>query len=709
MIYDSGGEHLMKKIKVTAAVLIAVLIGGISVSAAPSDSFFRIYEPDGTATSVISREMFTASDVITATSLGIEKSMTGLTDVCFSDNGDIYILCGGDSRIIVLNPDYSFKKELKLEYNGEALDFTVAGVIYADKSLIYIADTKNSRVLISNTDGKTVKILGRPDSEYIPEDFLYQPVSIALDEKGYAYILSLGSFYGALVYSPDGNFMGFYGANQVNASAMDTLKFIWNRITKNDAKKSASLKTMPYSFVDLAIDRDGYMVTCTGKTKENITVGQIRKLSPNGQDILYRRNPDGSSSVSSSVNFMESERNRRYGYQNMISVTIDDEGFIYALDSEYGLIYVYDGETELLSTFGGGIKSGIQKGVFKNPVSIATDNGNIIVADEGNSSITVFKLTDFGLLLMKAVTMNSAGDYLKAKQLWQNVLESDRGNQAAYRGLAMASLYEGNNIAAMEYAKKGLDYNAYDMALGAILKDFLADNFIWITILFLLLIALTIYVVMRLKKKRAVTVSPKLQTVISVPLHPFRSFDDLKYKKYGSITYAVIITGLLYLAFTLGNTVSGFLYNRTNIKQYNMLFTLLQTIGLIFLWSVSNWLISSLFSGKGTLKEVFCATAYCLTPLIVFLFLRLGLSYILPLSAMNVLNEIQVLLVGYCGFLLVIAMMKIHEYDFFKFLATLLAVVFLMIMIVFVLFLFVTLFKQVIGFVSSFYEEISYR
>ena len=140
-----------------------------------------------------------------------------------------------------------------------------------------------------------------------------------------------------------------------------------------------------------------------------------------------------------------------------------------------------------------------------------------------------------------------------------------------------------------------------------------------------------------------------------------------------------------------------------------MLFTLLQTIGLIFLWSVSNWLISSLFSGKGTLKEVFCATAYCLTPLIVFLFLRLGLSYILPLSAMNVLNEIQVLLVGYCGFLLVIAMMKIHEYDFFKFLATLLAVVFLMIMIVFVLFLFVTLFKQVIGFVSSFYEEISYR
>ena len=122
MIYDSGGEHLMKKIKVTAAVLIAVLIGGISVSAAPSDSFFRIYEPDGTATSVISREMFTVFDVITATSLGIEKSMTGLTDVCFSDNGDIYILCGGDSRIIVLNPDYSFKKELKLEYNGEALD-----------------------------------------------------------------------------------------------------------------------------------------------------------------------------------------------------------------------------------------------------------------------------------------------------------------------------------------------------------------------------------------------------------------------------------------------------------------------------------------------------------------------------------------------------------------------------------------------------------
>ena len=60
-------------------------------------------------------------------------------------------------------------------------------------------------------------------------------------------------------------------------------------------------------------------------------------------------------------------------------------------------------------------------------------------------------------------------------------------------------------------------------------------------------------------------------------------------------------------------------------------------------------------------------------------------------------------------FLLCIAIMTVHEYDFFKFLITGIVTVLFMILIVFILFLLALLFGQLWEFISTVYVEIAYR
>ena len=702
---------MLKKIIISVFLLVFVFCNTFTAFAAATDSFVRVDSVGGQTSAVPAREVYTVSNVITAASLGIENSLQGITDIYCSQDGEVYILCGDESRLVILDSDYKFDRELKVnDQNGE-VNFSGAMGVFVDKNNdIYIADSLNARVLVCGQDGVVKGVWNLPDSPLIPEDFVYSPVSITIDDEGYVYILSLGSFYGALLYNPDGDFMGFYGANRVNATALDTIAALWDRLTKNDAKKAVSVKSMPYSFVDLAIDNEGYMITCTGQIKNKTGKGQIRKISPSGQDILYKRLTNGNSVSSSSVNFLENKMNKRQGEQNFCSLAVDNEGFVYALEDKYGLVYVYDKDCNLLSGFGGGMQNGIQQGTFHTPVSLAVNGTSVLVADEYNCSVTVFGITPYGELLRKAHTMYIKGNYIEAESLWKEILTNDRGNQAAYRGLAMASYSRGEYDTALEYAKAGLDYTVYDLAWQGKIKLFVEDYFLLIVVVVVLLLAGIIALIVKKKRKKEMIVTnAKVRTALSVTFHPFRSFEEVKYKKQGSLVAAIVLLFLLYIGFVLKATASGFLFLQVAPQNFNMLYTLAQTVGLVLLWSISNWLVCSMFDGKGKLKDVFIATVYSLIPLIVYTYVYVIVSHFLPLAGVEFLNSLMTIVWVYTFFLLSVALMTVHEYDFFKLLLTGAVVLFLMIIILFILFLFYMLLGQVIDFVYGIYDEIAFR
>lgn len=709
----------MKRILAVLCTVILLLTAfSMGVSAETMDSFRHDDEPGGSVIAVNSRATYSAVRTITSNTLGISESLEGLTDICDGPDGTIFVLCGDKSKLFLLASDYTFKKELVIKNNGSSIDFTGAKGIFVDsKNTIYIADTSNARVIIADQEGTVKDIWGLPKSSLIPSDLIYQPVSVTVDNYGYIYILSSGCYYGALSYNQDGEFIGFYGASTVEANTLDTLSFLWDKLTSNDEKKEQSIKKIPYSFVDFAIDTDGYMVTCTGNTDtSNNGSGQIRKISPDGSNILYKRDAYGDFSSSSNVNFLEKKlvfrqsNENSYSTQNVVSVDVDSEGFIYALDMVTGWIYLYDSQCNLINTFGGGFSGGDQQGIFRMPVSLMVYGSSVLVADASNCNITVFDKTKYGADFLKAQAMYIKGDYTDAKELWQKVLSQDKSNQMAYRGLAMISYLEGDYNTALNYSKSGLDYNVYDMAWKEIISDFMADNFIWIFLAIVLLIGGIITAVVIAKKKNALKIrNPRVKTLLSVIFHPFNSFGDIKYKNYGSLLFANVLIFLLFAVFSLQATCSGFLYTNVSASQYNVFYTFLKTGGLVIIWSVCNWLVCSLFSGKGKLSEVYISTAYSLIPIIAFTFLKVLLSNFIPLSASGIISGIGIAIWIYTFFLLFVSMITVHEYDFFKVLGTSIIVLFLMILLVFVIFMVVILIVQFWEFFVSVYNEAVYR
>lgn len=722
MIYRNlsvGGKNVFKKSVCSVLFIVLIMVSAIiPVAAAPTDSYTRVDIPGGTQEIRPSREMYNAVNKITANSLGLDKAFDGITDICSCADGSILILCGDSSRLIRINSDFSLHSEITvIDDNGNVLDFTGAqGVFSYTNNDIYIADTQNARIIVCDNKGKLLEIFEAPKSELVPSNFKYNPVAVEKDEKGYTYILSTGCYYGALLYSAKNEFMGFYGANTVKSGALDTLSYLWDRLTSNDVKQEASVKELPYSFVDFCLDKEGYLITCTGSTDtEDTGSGQIRMISPNGANILYKRNLRGGSSTSDSVNFLEESaivKVKGSGGtipQNIVSVAVSDDEYIFALDRTNGTIYVYDMECNIITAFGGGLGQGEQLGIFKSPIAMALSGDSVLVVDKDDMSVTVFEQTEYAKLLFQAQTLYLKGDYVEAKPLWENVLESDRNNQLAYRGLAMVYYMEGDYKTSLEYSRIASDYAVYDMSYQAILSAWIAEYFVIIILIVILIITLIVFIAIRLKKMNKKLINnEKVRLALSTPFHPFDAFGQLKYKKLGSLKIAFVVTVVYYLAQFLSDAASGFLYQNTLLRNYNSLYTLGGTVGIVLMWSVANWLVCTLFLGKGTLKEVYVSTVYSLIPYICFKLVSVVLTHLLPLSASGILSGIETAVLIYTFFLICVAMMQIHEFDFFKFLLTGVITILLMILIVFVIFMCVILLQQVGQFITSVYTEIRY-
>lgn len=703
----------MKK-RLLFIIVAVVMVFGMSFSVfAESNSFVRIETENDTAVTVNSRNVFNVTKCLTGASLKAEEKLTGVADIFVSENGYIYLLCSESSRIFKLNSDYNLEKEISLKNaDGSEIDFKGAQGLYVeDDSTIYLADTENSQVIITDNDGWYINAWVQPKSDVIPESFIYNPVKILRNNDNYTYILSRGCYYGALVYNPEGKFTGFMGANTVKATVLDAISSIYKRLTTTEEKQAALAKNLPYSFVDFAMDIEGYIVTCTGSTDpQSNGVGQIRKINNSGANILFKTFSSGSSLNSAEYNFLEKKiikKNGQNQIQNIVSVDVDQNGFLYALDRTFGFIYVYDSDCNFITGFGG---LGDSVGLFTDPASIAVTKNGLLVADTKKGTVTVFEITEFGKKLFKAQRMYLNGEYTSAKPLWEDLLSQDRFNQPAYRGLAIINYNSGKYKQALKFAKAGYDYTVYDMAYQKLLTDFVAKNFAVLVLIFAILIGVCVFAVVKIRKNQKVLIkNDKIKTVCSVAVHPFNVFDDIKYYGKGSMLIAVIFTVLFYLVSAFKSTLSGFLFLNQSPEDFNAFFTLIKTVGLIALWCLANWLVCALLSGNGKLKEVFIATVYALIPYIVWTIISVVLTWILPLSGAGLISGLNTVMLIYTFFLLSVAMMKIHDFDFFRFLLTSAVTLIAMLFIVFIIFMIIILLQQFWNMLYAVFTEAFYR
>ena len=203
--------------------------------------------------------------------------------------------------------------------------------------------------------------------------------------------------------------------------------------------------------------------------------------------------------------------------------------------------------------------------------------------------------------------------------------------------------------------------------------------------------------------------SASLKYALHVIVHPFDGFWDLTHEKRGSmaaanvIVLAVLITRLLSLQHT------SFLFNNTYWPEVNILQQCLSVLLPLVIFVVGNWGLTTLFEGKGTLKDVYIGTAYALTPFVLLQLPMIVLSNVITADEgafYGVLNGVSIL---WCGGLIVCAMMMIHDYSLGKTLLFIVMTIAAMLVIVFLLLLFFTLVGDGIGYFTSLYKEITFR
>lgn len=705
---------LTKRILCIIFALILVLSFTVNVFAAPSStssaqseqgSFesYTYWQEFGTDVKmpVLCKPMYKVDTVIDGVSIG-STPFESVSDVFADEDGNLYLLDGTKSEIFVFDKKYTFIRKIgEIKDGDKTLRFEGAEGVFVKDRKLYIADTKNARVIVSDLDGNLIKNLLLPESMLIPEGFDYKPIRVCVDSSNTVYVASDGSFYGALVYSADEEFMGFYGANTVAASATDVIKTIFDRLFSNDIKKGSTVLALPYQINDLVIGPDDFVYTATAGQSGNAT-GQVHVLNPGGKDILGKE-------TFNFADFDVTNYDGKMQYQGIESIDADDEGFFYILDYRYGKVFWYDKECNILSVFGGTLGVGEQEGTFGNANAIAVNGTDVIVADNGKKSITVFSITEYGALVRSAQVKTLEDDYENAEVEWKQVIAQDANSQLAYSGLARAAYVNGDNKKAIEYAKLGNDREIYADAFAKQRTDILAKLFIpGVLILIVLIVGFILF--SRYKKKKGIVLIKNKEILLlkKSVFHPFDTFGTLKEKEMGSTVIATILLALFYIISAISDVASGFAYNSFDASTYNSFFVLLRTIGLVALWVISNWLVCVLLGGIGKLKEIYIVTCYSLIPLLFSQILSIVLSNILIPDEFVFVTIFSTICVIYTFFILAVGIMKIHDYSFGKFLATTVLSIISMLIIVFLIFIIFMLAQQVYGWILTVINELTY-
>ena len=194
-----------------------------------------------------------------------------------------------------------------------------------------------------------------------------------------------------------------------------------------------------------------------------------------------------------------------------------------------------------------------------------------------------------------------------------------------------------------------------------------------------------------------------------VIFHPVEGFEDMRWKKQGSMKIALIIVFLLFVVMVADRQLTGFQFNTAYVKVFNVVPLLVQSVVYFFTWVIGNWALCTLFDGEGTLKKICIYSAYALVPYIVCSAVSIFISNFIVQEERIWMTAIYYLGLIWSVVLMIQAMKAAHQYSFTKTLVSMFFTLVAMLLILFLAILLLSLFQQVYVFGYSIYTEIDYR
>ncbi|MCR4781063.1 MAG: YIP1 family protein [Ruminiclostridium sp.] len=191
--------------------------------------------------------------------------------------------------------------------------------------------------------------------------------------------------------------------------------------------------------------------------------------------------------------------------------------------------------------------------------------------------------------------------------------------------------------------------------------------------------------------------------------HPFEGYDDLRWKKGYNMKVAWVIVAAFFIISVASAQLTGFLFNNTYVKVFNIIPYFSSSVLLFLTWVVGNWSLCTLFDGEGTMKNIFCVSAYALLPYLFSEVIVIIASNFLLRTEGGFITFFRYLGIVWSVVLMISAMKTVHQYSIPKTLAAMFFTVVAMAIILFLAVLLLTLFQQVFVFVYSIYTELMYR
>lgn len=695
------------------ALIVVLLCGTISVGATTAYDSYR-YDFWGTPLPMPAGydavEMIADTHMaISGESADISQRLNDPNDLFYALDGYFYIADTGNNRIVKLNKEWQcvqiFDKFIDRE-GAETVLKGPMGIYVEEDGTLYIADSGNQRVLIGNQNGEVLDEIKKPDSDIYPDNIPFEATKILRDNKGNTYVLVKNLFYGALSFNINNEFRGFYGTNRVQLTASQMIQYAWRKLFPS-SMQSSQARYVPIEFTNMAIDNDGFIYTCSqtaGKSEK------IKKLNAMGLNILQETDFGDKGTSGSTGDNAETQ---------FVDISIDNNGFINALDYRRGRIFQYDSEGQLMFVFGG---TGSQVGLFSKAVAIETVDDKVYVLDSSKCSVTVFEPNKLATTTHKAVVLYSQGLYEEAIEPWLEVLRIDSGNAFAYASLGKAYFNSGDYKLAMENFKLGQDRVGYSKAFREYRNIYIKEN-----IVFLLGSVCLLFVAVKLFKKRRAYAHVLAKVGIHVDTndtpkelkgaryikyimkHPMEGFNELKYRKNGSYSVAWLLVLAWFVLSILEYSLTGFSFNTNKIEQINIGILFISSVCIFLFWVLSNWCFSTLLSGEGKMKEIFMYSAYSLFPYLCSIAICIVLSNVLTLDESVFITWIELFGLLWSAVLLFCGMMTLHNYSasrtFFSIIITIVG----MVIIVFLIVLAFSLVQQMIAFVMTIIRELEFR
>ncbi|TAH70404.1 MAG: hypothetical protein EWM47_05360 [Anaerolineaceae bacterium] len=618
-----------------------------------------------------------------------ETSFAEARDMVITKDGYIYIADTGNRRILVSDLKGNYIREF-----GKGVLITPCGVFVTDDKLVYVADRDAKKVFVFDQKGNVISEYGKPNHPLYGDEVDFLPLKIVVNHAGNMFVICESNTNGIVQISPTqgGTFLGYYGTNPTSISIIDIII----RMFMTDAQRAKMIMNRPPTPDNHAIDEKGLIYTVTrGQSLET-----LRRLNIAGKNIMQAEAYDETPAAVISGN-----------YDNVYMVS--NQGYIYEFNNEGNLLFVF-----------GGRDDGRQRiGLSKRVEAIGVDHEDkLYILDSDLNQIQIFEPTEFTDLLHEALYLYSKGRYTESKEPLEQILEMNSLFGYANKAMGLAYLQEENYDMAMHYAKLASDRDTYSDAFWEERNLWLIDNLI--STMFLLVVLYIIFRVLKhLHKKKGVfnkaykiirtiksnTLVSRLRYSLYFMKHPIDGCYGVRWEGKASYVSANILLAIFIVFNIINKYFTSFLFKTVREGRYNIS----SDIGLILLvfivLTACNYLVCTINDGEGSFKQIYCSFVYCLTPYLVLRPFVFVLSRIVTMNERFLVTFSESFLLVWVIVLLVITIKELNNISVKETIKVILLTFFTALIFMLLVFILYVLWQQVYDFITGIGGEVVYR